>query len=396
MLLRHAPASLTLLALLLASSTARAAAPAAAAPSAPVPDARECATATPDPARLDEVRHALRGRLAAPQLLARGGTIRIAFHVITDASGEGNVSDAQIAGQVAELNRDYAGSGFRFQLVSTDRTANAAWFKMGPGTGKEKQCKQALAIDPAHTFNVYSCNPGHSLLGWAYFPFDAPEDHWIHGVVLHYASLPGGAFTHYNLGRTLTHESGHYLGLYHTFQGGCAAPGDEIDDTPFEASPATGCPEGRNTCTQPGDDPIHDYMDYTYDDCYTEFTSDQQARMAAMVAAYRPSLFGPAASAARSATSPLAAGGAAIRFHAGFPSTGASGTLLHFELPQSARVTLEVFDVAGQHVATLADGTYGAGAHAIPFGTSHTPAGMYFARLRSGSVTLRQSVLVLR
>src|SRR5207247_2638916 len=182
---------------------------------------------------------------------------------------------------------------------SVDRTENCQWFSVYFGTGNEKKMKQALAIDPAHHLNVYVVKPGHYLLGWAYFPQSLPEDSYLHGVVMHYGSLPGNYLAPYNLGGTLDHEAGHYLGLYHTFQGGCTAPGDYVDDTPFEASPAFGCPIGRNTCPQPGDDPIHNYMDYTTDACYTEFTALQGERMQEIVALYRPSLFGSSALAPR-------------------------------------------------------------------------------------------------
>ena len=113
----------------------------------------------------------------------------------------------------------------------------------------------------------------------------------MHGVVILNQSVPGGSVTNYNNGRTLVHEAGHYLGLYHTFQGGCTAPGDSVDDTPAEAAATYGaCPVADTCPLDPGNDPTTNYMDYTDDTCMNNFTTDQRIRAQDQVTIYKPSL----------------------------------------------------------------------------------------------------------
>lgn len=95
----------------------------------------------------------------------------------------------------------------------------------------------------------------------------------------------------YNEGKTAVHEIGHWFGMLHIFQGNTCAPtdgGDYIDDTPQEGVSTIGCPKGKDSCSRtPGLDPINNYMDYSTDACYTQFTPDQQARMISMFQMYR-------------------------------------------------------------------------------------------------------------
>eukprot|EP00981_Chlorochromonas_danica_P000328 scaffold85_cov175-Ochromonas_danica.AAC.13 len=114
------------------------------------------------------------------------------------------------------------------------------------------------------------------------------------GVVINYETLPDGSFYPYNEGITLVHEAGHWLGLFHTFQGGCSNDasdgGDQIADTPAEASPAYGCPSNRDTCTGPsfpGLDPVNNYMDYSDDSCMDSFTDLQRSKMQALWGTFR-------------------------------------------------------------------------------------------------------------
>jgi hypothetical protein len=211
-------------------------------------------------------------------------TVPIWFHVITDEA-TGAVSDDTITAQMQANNQGFAGSfggantGFQFRLAGVDRTDNAEWFNAVPGSKAERDMKKALRIGGAGTLNVYTTSGG-GFLGWAYFPSTYKTRPYLDGIVMDYRSMPGGPYgSDFSLGFTLTHEAGHWLGLYHTFQGGCNAKGDYVDDTPFERTPTSGCPEGKDTCAEPGLDPIHNYMDYSFDSCYTQFTPGQSARM---------------------------------------------------------------------------------------------------------------------
>ena len=358
------------------------------------PEGRGRTCATPEPtteerAKLLSLQRALTERTQAPV----GVTIQVAFHVIHDGA-QGDVSEAQILEQMRVLNHDFLGTGYRFSLASVDRTDDRRWFKILPGTGEEKHMKETLAIDPAHRLNVYTVAP-RNLLGWAYLPWSFPEEHVLHGVVIHYGSLPGGYIEPYNLGRTLSHEVGHYLGLFHTFQGGCEEPGDYVADTPAEATPNYACPGIRNTCPAPGDDPIHNYMDYSTDECYTEFTGGQDARMDAIVPLYRPSLLDarlafapPGALVAGSLATPRA-----LAFRGAWPNPFQDETVLRFSLPSSAHVRLRVYDVAGHLVSDVMDAMMPAGDHSAPFRGAALPAGLYFASLRVNGTSLTRSLM---
>lgn len=87
----------------------------------------------------------------------------------------------------------------------------------------------------------------------------------------------------YNKGYTLVHEVGHWLGLFHVFEGNScdpAMPGDYVDDTPVQSTATTGCPKGKDSCPmQAGEDSLHNFMDYSVDACYTGFSVGQWGRM---------------------------------------------------------------------------------------------------------------------
>ena len=106
--------------------------------------------------------------------------------------------------------------------------------------------KTTLGNDTAGSLNIYTAEPGGGLLGYATFPWWYADTPQLDGVVIHHASFPPTPRVHqpwpFDLGMTAVHEIGHWCGLYHTFQGGCDAPGDDIVDTAYEQNAATGCP----------------------------------------------------------------------------------------------------------------------------------------------------------
>jgi hypothetical protein len=251
-----------------------------------------CTTVEPDAAQRERIDQAVEQNMNMRTALGfepavNGGRINVYFHVISNGA-QGNVPDAQIQSQISVLNASYAQWGWSFNLVRTTRTDNATWYTASQGSTAERRMKAALRVGGADDLNVYTANPGGGLLGWATFPFEYAGAKTQDGVVILFSSLPGGSSDPYNLGDTLTHETGHWMGLYHTFQGGCGRFDDRVADTPAERSPGYGCPVGRNSCpARPGPDPIENFMNYSDDACMDRFTAGQDVRMDRQFTAFR-------------------------------------------------------------------------------------------------------------
>jgi hypothetical protein len=227
--------------------------------------------------------------ISARAATTASASIPVYFHVMADRNREGNVTNRQITDQVAVLNRTFGGqeaataanTGFTFTLAGVDRFYNSTWHADRQSATYRAQTRKG----GANALNIWLVD--FKYLGIATFPWDYARNPRIDGIRVHYASLPGGTIADYNLGETATHEAGHWLGLYHTFQGGCTTTNDKVADTPAQSSATNGCPAGRDSCSLPGLDPIHNYMDYSYDTCYNRFSTGQSSRMSTMWSAYR-------------------------------------------------------------------------------------------------------------
>jgi hypothetical protein len=228
--------------------------------------------------------------------------IPVYFHVVYRSDGVGNIPETRLDAQIVAMNEHFAGldtpvyrgaasnTSFRFVKAGlATRTQNDTWYAAGPGSAAQAQMKNALHTGTADDLNFYT-NSGGGYLGWATFPNEYAGAPAQDGVVCYWASLPGSNYAPYNEGDTGTHEVGHWLGLYHTFQGGCLGSGDGVADTPAERSAFFGCPGSKlpDTCKQnAGQDPIENFMDYTDDPCMYKFSAGQSDRADTMWSTYR-------------------------------------------------------------------------------------------------------------
>jgi hypothetical protein len=230
----------------------------------------------------------------AAQQTASPRHIPVYVHVLRKRGG-GGVTDARIRRQIAVLNNAFAGrqssvaavTPFRFRIARIDRTTNARWYRMDEGTITEAHAKRALHRGNADDLNLYIGMNRSGSLGWGTQPGEYDRSPLMDGIVIRRTTMPGGRPGHYSAGDAAVHETGHWLGLLHTFAGRCGTRGDLVADTPSEARPSYTCPIRRNTCTAPGRDPVHNFMDYSYDSCMNQFTPGQSVRMRSMWWSFR-------------------------------------------------------------------------------------------------------------
>lgn len=235
-------------------------------------------------------------------------TIPVVFHVVYNTAAQ-NVSDAAIQAQLAVLNADYGGTnsdlsglpsvfsgikagntGIQFCLAQRTPAGAATTGIVRKSTTStsfiddDKVKKSSTggddAWDATKYLNIWLCNLGSGLLGYAQFPGGAAA---TDGVVILYSSLPGGASAPYDKGRTMTHEVGHWLNLRHIW-GDANCGSDLVNDTPTQQTSNFGCPTFPHvTCSNGANgDLFMNYMDYTDDACMYMFSVGQSTRMNAL------------------------------------------------------------------------------------------------------------------
>lgn len=222
-------------------------------------------------------------------------SIPLYIHIITKESEAGSITQAMATAQAAELNTAYNPYGVSFVLQNTSITANDAW-AVAAGSDMDA-LKQALRVGTYSDLNLYfHTDLSGGMLGTCTLPSQVekgmpPAMYYSDGCNINANTMPGGSLTGYNLGKTAVHETGHWLGLLHTFEGyACTGAGDSVSDTPMEMVSTNGCPTSpaKNSCPSvAGNDPIHNYMDYSTDACYSAFTNGQVQRISTMWTQYR-------------------------------------------------------------------------------------------------------------
>jgi len=203
----------------------------------------------------------------------------------------GFLTETEINAQINSTNTILAKYPIRVQLFTIKYVYSSSLHNDCGLYKYQESYRKLYSESPESIVNIYVCNLG--VLGFVmYFPTAIQDTSIWNGIHVDYRTFPSNnSFPSFNEGDTLTHEFGHYLGLFHTFNNNnCDGDNDGIDDTPIEKTNGFGtlCFTGRDSCPQDGVDPLFNMMDYTDDICMREFTPKQIELMIKIIQIYKP------------------------------------------------------------------------------------------------------------
>lgn len=355
-------------------------------------------------------------------------TIPVVVHVVYNTPQQ-NISDAQILSQIAVLNQDFA------RLNADTSQTPAVWKPIGantqilfclaqrdpngnPTTGITRTSTSITAFngsadqrifftaqgghdiwDRDRYLNIYTCNLGGGLLGYAQFPGGNPQTDGTVNLFSAFGTV-GVVNPPYDKGRTVTHEVGHWLNLFHIWgdEPDCNQD-DQVADTPLQGPENVGCPTFPKTdACQPVSPGVMfmNYMDYSNDACMNLFTQGQSTRMNAALNGPRASLL------TSNGCIPIGITPISTEIPPGFslqqnyPNPFNPVTNIRFEIPVSSLVTLKVFDAAGNEVSELVNQNLGAGTFNYDFDAGDYPSGVYFYVLSAGEFTATKKMVLIK
>ncbi|KAI9750192.1 MAG: hypothetical protein M1815_001941 [Lichina confinis] len=245
--------------------------------------------------RLGSAASRARGRVEHERRQVQQLQIDTYLHLVTSADQLESVTAYQMQRQFDRLSGSFARYGIFFDLKAVTRTVNDTW----AAGSDERVMKRALRRGTYAALNIYfQTSLENEALGSCSVPgplssaaASNPSLYALDGCTVAAGTVPGGDLYGYDEGQTAVHETGHWLGLLHVFQGySCGGNGDFILDTPSQSQSTDGCPTNppKDSCpNQPGIDLIHNFMDYSFDECYQTFTPNQRTRMFQMWNAFR-------------------------------------------------------------------------------------------------------------
>lgn len=356
-------------------------------------------------------------------------TIPVVFHVVYNTNDQ-NISDAQIMTQIDVLNKDFnrlnadtgstpgpfkslaANVQVQFCLAQRDPNNNATNGITRTMTSITSFTAEDTSIyytslggydiwDRNKYLNIYVCNLAGTLLGYAQFPGMNPA---TDGVVIGYTYLGtiGTVQPPNNLGRTATHEVGHWLNLFHIWgdEPACAQD-DEVLDTPLQGTESSGCPTFPMTDACSPNAPgimFMNYMDYSDDNCMNMFSIGQSTRMNAALSGPRASLMTSNGCASVGINQIGSEIPEKFALSQNYPNPFNPSTNIRFEIPANVKgtVLLTVFDAAGKTVGVLVNDELTPGIYEYTFSGSHLGSGVYFYSLRTDNFSETKKMLLIK